>query len=119
MQIKVYYLDDEPDLLEVFKEVFESAQVQISTFSDPNKAIAEIQARPPDILFLDYRLPNITGDEIALQLDPFMPKALISGDLDIVCQAKFVAQFSKPYKIPLIEEFISSYIKVLSAVGDN
>ena len=117
MKIKVYYLDDEVDLLEAFKEIFEDTQIEISTFSDPQRALAEVSANPPDLLFLDHRLPNITGDEIALKLDPMIPKALITGDLEVICRAKFVAHFSKPYNIPEIQEFIFSYVNQKKSVN--
>jgi DNA-binding response OmpR family regulator len=103
---RVYYLDDEPDLLEMFADTFGSAEVEVTTFTDPKKAVEAIQSRPPDLLFLDYRLPNTTGDKVALLLDPKIPKALITGDLTVNVEAKFEVKFEKPIPIEKVEKFI-------------
>jgi CheY-like chemotaxis protein len=109
MPLRIYYLDDEPDLLEIFAELFGSSEVTVTTFTDPNKAVEAIMASPPDLLFLDYRLPNTTGDKIALQLDPKIPKALITGDLTLNLEAKFDAMFEKPISHQEVQKFIQSY----------
>ncbi len=108
MPFRIYYLDDEPDLLEVFKDSFSSDEILITLFSDPAAAIEAIAKNPPDLVFLDYRLPKTTGDQIALGLNKNIPKALISGDLQVVTQARFDAIFTKPFKNNDIEAFINS-----------
>jgi DNA-binding response OmpR family regulator len=115
MPLKIYYVDDEPALLEMFVDTFSSPDLEITVFEDPKKAIAAIKASPPDLLFLDFRLPNTTGDKLALSIDPNIPKALISGDLSIKCEAKFDAYFEKPYKSSDVEAFIRKYLGVKKA----
>lgn len=39
MALKVYYIDDEPDLLELFADLFSSKEIEIKTFADPLKAV--------------------------------------------------------------------------------
>jgi CheY-like chemotaxis protein len=109
MSLKVYYLDDEPALLEIFSDTFSSEEIQITTFSDPKEAIAAIKSSPPDLLFLDFRLPNTTGVAIAQQLDPNIPKALISGDLSLKPEVPFDAVFEKPIKISEVLSFIEGF----------
>lgn len=110
MPLKIYYLDDESDLLEIFAETFTCTEVTVSTFSNPDQALQAIKEFPPDIVFLDYRLPNTTGDKIALQIDPRIPKALITGDLSADLKAKFDAVFIKPISQEKIELFIQSFM---------
>lgn len=107
MSLKIYYLDDEPDLLEMFVDLFSAPDRDIITFSDPKTAIETIQKSPPDILFIDFRLPNITGDQIALMLDPKIPKVLITGDMQVKCVYRFDAIFDKPYREAQVEEMIT------------
>lgn len=95
--LKVYYLDDEPALLEVFEESYACDWLIIKTFSDPAEAIKFIKANPPDILFLDYRLPNTTGDAVAQQLPGGFPKVLITGDLHVQPVTQFAQIIYKPY----------------------
>ena len=39
MPLKIYYLDDEPDLLEIFTDTFSSDSIKVTTFSDALPAI--------------------------------------------------------------------------------
>ena len=109
MAISVYYLDDEPELLELFSDLISSDEIIVRTFSDPKLALEAILARPPDLLFLDYRLPNTTGDKIALQLDPKIPKILITGDLEITLEANFTAILHKPFSSKDVKTLIETF----------
>lgn len=40
MTLRVLYLDDEPLLCGIFSEEFSTAEIHVSTFSDPKVAIA-------------------------------------------------------------------------------
>lgn len=111
MPLRIYYLDDEADLLDVFFETFSAPGIEITTFSDPQTALAAVRSNPPDLLFLDYRLPNITGDELAGQLDPKLPKALVTGAMNIVLRAHFDAVFPKPYEVEEVQTFIDSFLQ--------
>jgi len=115
MPLKVYYVDDEPSLLELFTELFATRDVEIKTFADPMQAVAAIRADPPDLVFLDYRLPKTSGPALAAQIDAKIPKALITGDLLPKPDANFVAVFEKPFREDAIEAFIRSYLKPAAA----
>ena len=78
--LTVYYLDDEIDLLEVFQEIYASDDVVVKTFTNGETALASVRAAPPDLMVLDYRLAGLSGEEIARQMDPLIPKVLVSGD---------------------------------------
>ena len=79
MPIKIIYLDDEPHLCEMFVDNFASAEVLIQTFTDPESAIKAINEEKPDFVLLDYRLPQTTGQDVALRLNPAIPKALVTA----------------------------------------
>lgn len=110
MPIRLIYVDDEVDLLELFADMFSSPDVVIETYSDPVRAVAAIQASPPDLLFLDHRLPRTTGDQIAKQVDRAIPKALVTGDVTVQLESSFDAVFEKPFPITKIREFIRSHV---------
>ena len=109
MPLKVYYLDDEPVLLEIFTDLFASESVSVRTFENPDEFLSAVQKDPPDLTFLDYRLGKVTGDEVALRMSESIPKAMITGEITTAPLAKFDRIFGKPYKIPEIEAFIASY----------
>lgn len=111
MPLNVYYLDDEKDLLENFYDLFSSDTIKITIFSDPKTALEAIEQNPPDLLFVDYRLPGTTGDQVAAKVKTKIPTALITGDMQINSDFPFVRIFEKPVNIDVVEAFIKSYIK--------
>lgn len=111
MLLKVYYLDDDTELLEMFSDLFSSADVSISVFEDPQKAIDAIKNDPPDVFFVDYRLPNITGDKVVSQIDPSIPRVLITGELNLDCESHFNLVLKKPYKSVQVRDFLDEVAK--------
>ncbi len=110
MPFKIYYLDDEPELLEIFLDCFTSPELLISTFTDPKHAIRVIQQSPPDLLILDYRMPEMTGDEVAQKVEKSIPKIMITGDLEVVPKSDFLKIFRKPYSLHELKELIDGYL---------
>lgn len=107
MPLKIYYLDDEVGLLEVFAEMLEGPGRTIKTFSQAQELIAAAQDDAPDIFFLDYRLPGLSGDEVAGRLDSKIPRVLISGEIQISPVHRFDRILSKPFKFDQIEDAIA------------
>ncbi|MCX6125725.1 MAG: response regulator [Proteobacteria bacterium] len=112
MPLKVYYLDDESDLCENFLDSFTSEDVEVATFTDPIKAVAHSQTNPPDLFFIDYRLPGTTGDQVARSLDGNIPMYLITGDITVNTEHQFKAVFKKPYKRAVVQAVIDSFLKM-------
>ena len=110
MQLKIYYIDDEELLCENFADHFESDKVVVTTFTDTQVAVAAIKKSPPDLLFIDFRMPGTTGDEIAKIIDPKIPKFLITGDLSVDPEYTFDKIFPKPYDESKIFELINFYL---------
>jgi len=112
MQLEVAYIDDEVDLCEIFSEAFTKAHINISTYTDPNLALKFLAKNPPDLVFIDFRLPNINGDQIALKMDPKIPKALITGDAHVNAQAEFDRIFYKPVDFDQLGQYLESYFNL-------
>jgi DNA-binding response OmpR family regulator len=110
MPLKVIYLDDEPQLCEMFVDNFASDEVSVKTFTDPERAIVAINESVPDFAILDYRLPGMTGIDVALRLNGAVPKVLLTGDLTVQTVNDFVKVFHKPFDFAEMEAFIQSYI---------
>ncbi len=109
MSFKIYYLDDENDLLDAFSFFFASQTVEVCTFSNPQQMIEKSKAAPPDLFFLDYRLPSCTGPQVAAQLDQNIPKILVTGDPDMGPHELFANVVHKPYMPQQIKGIIKSY----------
>lgn len=106
MAIRVCYVDDEPDLRELFFDLFDSDEIQVRVFGDPREAIAAMLQDPPDLAVLDHRLPGMTGDELAQRLDPELPKILLTGEQSLTPVARFTALVEKPYKPDRLRELM-------------
>lgn len=109
--LKVYYIDDEPDLLEIFKDTFETDWCFIETFKDPLSALKLIHQCPPDLIFLDLRMPGMTGMEIGSKIDIQIPKFLITGDLTVASSPHFLSILEKPLKINQVVSILEMYRK--------
>lgn len=109
MPLKIYFLDDEKDLLEVLSDTFSSAECIVSTFNDPVTFVNFVKSHPPDLAFLDYRLPGCTGDDIAMKISPSIPKVLLTGDLEVKTRANFIAKIEKPFKTEDLNAVIKSF----------
>ncbi|MCX6119666.1 MAG: response regulator [Proteobacteria bacterium] len=110
MKLKIIYLDDEPALCEMFADNFASSFVTILTFTDPEAAIKAINQSKPDLVFLDYRLPGTTGQDVATRLNPDLPKVLITGDLRVNDMNCFIKIFHKPFDFEEMEALIHSFL---------
>lgn len=98
MPFNVYYLDDEPELCGIMGDILSSAEVTVETFQDAESLLRRCDAVKPDLVFLDFRLPGMTGDEVAQKLDPSIPKVLITGDIHVQTTYQFIAVLAKPTK---------------------
>jgi DNA-binding response OmpR family regulator len=117
MPLKIVYLDDEPHLCEMFVDNFASPEVMFETFTDPEAAIKAINESVPDLVLLDYRLPNTTGEVVASRLNSAIPKVLLTGDLSVKEVKSFVKVFYKPFDFAEMETFIQSYLERKKALA--
>lgn len=106
MLLRVVYLDDEPDLCEIFSDLFSSDNVQITTYSDPKIAIEEVNKNPPDIVFLDYRLPGTNGEKVAMEMKGSMRKFLVTGEINPQLTFNFEKILKKPIEISVISKIL-------------
>jgi CheY-like chemotaxis protein len=95
----VVYLDDEKDLTNIFKQLFESTYHDIKVFNKEQDALEYCLNTPPDILFVDYRLENMTGDQVAAALPDTVSTVLVTGDIRVESSFKFDAVIKKPFKL--------------------
>ncbi len=96
MKLKIFYIDDEQDLCDIFEELNQSEFLQIKTYINPVTAIADALNDPPDLVFMDYRLPTMTGDNAAIAMNLDVPIYLISGDLHVQTNFEFTRIIRKP-----------------------
>ena len=80
---KVMLVDDDEDFLEETSELLEAAGYDVQTAASSREALERIIEEPPEIILLDYILPD-NGGSLVLKLVengdiPEMPIVMISG----------------------------------------
>ncbi len=110
MAINVFYIDDEPILCEIFSDSFASQEVLVQTFSDPQLALNSTEAVNADIVFVDFRMPKLSGEFFAeLFTKRFSAKPdfyLVTGEIDPNTDFQFKGIIGKPYDEALINEIL-------------
>ena len=68
MKTKLLLVEDEDRLAAVLKTFFEKENFSVETVSDGEDAIFHAESLKPDIILLDWMLPNMSGLEICRQI---------------------------------------------------
>ncbi len=64
----VLVVDDEEDILEIVRYNLSKEGYDVACVTSGEKALSEIQARPPDIIILDLMLPGIDGLDLCKRI---------------------------------------------------
>jgi CheY-like chemotaxis protein len=97
--------DDEPDLLEVCTTVLEASGHSVHAVTDGREVLEAARTRAPDLLVVDWVMPNLDGASAiaALRADPRtakIPAIMMSGSVDAEAKADEVgadAFLAKPF----------------------
>ena len=108
MHKNIVYIDDEVDLCDLFAQIFATEEISITTFNDPDKAVGYINSNDIDLIFIDYRLPNTTGDDIAFKIKSKATKYIITGELEFIPKSDVKGVLNKPIDIAKINQIIAS-----------
>lgn len=100
----IFVVDDEVQLLELAKLVFEDIGYEVRTFEDPEEALKEYRKNCPALVVTDYWMPRMSGMDLIREcrrLNPAQKTILISGTVDGQVFANAVIQpdqfVAKPY----------------------
>ena len=83
-------IDDDEDVLECEKSFRESFGYTVLTAASGGKGLELASTNPVDVVIVDYFMPEMNGQEVAVQMRRLNPKApiiMLSGTMDIPQQA--------------------------------
>ena len=89
---RVFAVDDEPGICRALERFFERRGASCASFPRAEEALTAAEGSPPDLVFLDVRLPGISGLD-ALErfraLDPAPSVIVVTahGTLDVAVEA--------------------------------
>lgn len=99
----ILIVDDDTDILECYRLLFECEGYRIETVSTPKEAIRKAEKTQFNLAILDYTLPYMRGDELALRLlktNGSMKLVFISGyneaQMSILNKGLNIRFFMKP-----------------------
>lgn len=98
LRSSIFYLDDEQDLCDIVKEYCALGNISVTTFADSEAAIAACKETPPRIFFIDYRLTDTVGIEVARQVPAGIIKILVTGELAMPELQLFDHVLKKPFQ---------------------
>lgn len=113
----VLFLDDNPDMLELYEEYFGGNGYAVLTASQGAQAIQLAEAHPVAVAVVDYNMPDMNGREAALALKrirPALPVIMVSANEVIPAEALqavdcFVSKGSGQRRLgEIIETFVRS-----------
>ena len=70
---RILVIDDEPALGENIQRMLRQPGVTVALWTEPSKALADAIANPPDLVFLDMRMPGMSGEEVFARLHEAHP----------------------------------------------
>jgi CheY-like chemotaxis protein len=65
---RILVVDDKNELLHLMRRVLEDEQYQVSILQDGRNAFARVKSQLPDLLILDLKLGEVSGQAILKQL---------------------------------------------------
>src|SRR5438477_10757444 len=68
MTKRILIVDDKNELLHLMRRVLEDEQYQVSILQEGRDAIARVKSQLPDLLILDLKLGDVSGQDILKQL---------------------------------------------------
>lgn len=71
---RVLVIDDESALGENIQRMLRQPGVTVTVCTEPARALADAVANPPDLVFLDMRMPGMSGEEVFARLHEVHPK---------------------------------------------
>lgn len=82
-KIKLLLVDDEDNILTIFRLILERSGYMVDTASTAEEALIKVRSSTYQLCLLDLNLPDMNGTELARQIhqiDPGIKKLMVTGD---------------------------------------
>ncbi len=78
----ILVIDDEASVRDAFQLALESAGYRVETAADGEEGLEKACAHPPQLVFLDLKMPGLDGVEVLRQLQtrfPYLPVYIVTA----------------------------------------
>ena len=117
---KVLVIDDSLMLLSFVKEILSETNCEVTTAATAQEGLSAAASDPPDLVLLDYILPDMKGDEVCQRLSDnattaSVPIVYMSGfgtDLpaDDIKSPSVIGSLNKPFTSDLLIKTVENYM---------
>lgn len=92
-KFKIFLIDDDAIVLKAVAKLFRAYDVEVLTFTNPIDGLEAIEQHRPQLVFLDYVMPEMNGDEAIIKISEaklfrdcaiYLLSATDFGDLDVI-----------------------------------
>jgi DNA-binding response OmpR family regulator len=128
MTARILIVDDEPALRRTLERALTSHHYQVVSVADPHSAYQLLGESTFDLVLLDLRLPQISGDTLFLAIVRQWPRMLgrvilMSGDpwteqLDRPKELVACPMLAKPFSLDTLVKTVTSVLSVADAHPD-
>jgi len=90
---KILVVDDEPTICSLLARLLRKEGMAVEIAHDGRNALDALRSQPPDLLLLDYRLPDMTGQDVLVEaraLLPSLPVIVITAYADVQTAVKSI-----------------------------
>ncbi|GAE92533.1 hypothetical protein JCM21714_1539 [Gracilibacillus boraciitolerans JCM 21714] len=118
MSKTVLVVDDQLGIRFLLEEVIKQEGFHVEAAANGKEALDMIVANPPDLIFLDFKLPVIDGPKVVEKLEQqniHIPTIVISGLPEIAEEkmqhfASVVQTIGKPFQLNDIREIVNNLL---------
>src|SRR5687768_13436535 len=86
--LNVLFVDDQKCIRQLMRELLRDTGLRAETAEDARDALAKFKAGEWDLVFTDYAMPGMNGEELAEELKklkPALPVIMVTGYSDVTC----------------------------------
>jgi CheY-like chemotaxis protein len=129
-QPHIMVIDDEQNILDSFQAVLESCGCHVDAARDGPEGLSKMRAKiglrcpPYDLIFLDLRMPKMTGDEVLKEIRamcPRIPVVIVTAfpDSEMLMRAADIGYFGlivKPFEVSQLQTILNIHKLDVTAI---
>lgn len=122
--IKIVAIDDESDICSLIEAVIRREGYTVMTSTDPGKGIELVKQHHPDCVFVDLKMPKMSGIEVLKkikEIDSSIGVIMVTGhgDIENAIEAQGLGAYdyvSKPFDIHFLSSLLKRYLKSVNKI---